>query len=169
MCSPARAEPILVRTQQGPPEETDQEIELLLQSAQEDWSGLSQPEPAIRASQAKDTPGALPTPESTPERTTQNESEPEPEPDPEPESDVVEMPRGWKPIPAEAEAPDRRLNNAPRRKEISSQLSESNVLTGKRQRQRKTLGTYFVAFAAAGQYTRAGRATVLVLASSQLC
>jgi hypothetical protein len=26
-------------------EETDQEIELLLQSAQRDWSGLSQPEP----------------------------------------------------------------------------------------------------------------------------
>jgi hypothetical protein len=38
-----------------PPEETDQEIELLLQSTQEDWSGLSQPEPVARASQAKDT------------------------------------------------------------------------------------------------------------------
>jgi hypothetical protein len=79
-----------------PPEETDQEIELLLQSAQEDWNGLSQPRPAVRASQAKDMPGALPTPESTPEPTTQHdpESEPEPEPDPEPDSDVVEMPRG---------------------------------------------------------------------------
>jgi hypothetical protein len=29
-----------------PPEETDQEIELLLHSAQADWSVLSQPEPA---------------------------------------------------------------------------------------------------------------------------
>ncbi|KAI1527822.1 hypothetical protein PtrSN002B_007308 [Pyrenophora tritici-repentis] len=61
------------------------------------------------------------------------------------------MPRGWEPIPAEAEAPDRRLNNAPRREEISGQVSESNVLTGKRQR--KTLGTYFVAFAEALQQT----------------
>ncbi|KAG9375837.1 hypothetical protein A1F94_013581 [Pyrenophora tritici-repentis] len=60
------------------------------------------------------------------------------------------MPRGWEPIPAEAEAPDRRLNNAPRREEISGQVSESNVLTGKRQ---KTLGTYFVAFAEALQQT----------------
>jgi hypothetical protein len=90
--------------------------------------------------------GALPTPESTPEPTTQHIPEPgsEAESEPEPESDAVEMPRGWKPIPAEAEAPDRRLNNATRREEISSQLSESNVLTGKTQRQRKTLGTYFV-------------------------
>jgi hypothetical protein len=138
-----------------PPVETDQEIELLLQSAQGDWSDLSQPEPEAQASQAKDMSGALPTPESTPEPTTQHDAEPEPEPEPEsehepePDSDAVDMPRGWKPIPAEAEAPCRRLNNAPRREELSSQLSESNVLTGKRQRQRKTLGTYFVAFAAA--------------------
>jgi hypothetical protein len=96
-------------------------------------------------------PGTLPTPKSTPEPTTQLEREPEREPEPESEPDTVEMPRGWEPIPAEAEAPDRRSNNAPRREEISSQLSESNVLTGKRQRQRKTLGTYFVAFAAALQ------------------
>jgi hypothetical protein len=90
-------------------------------------------------------PGALPTPESTPELRTQQGPEPEPEPEP----NAVEMPRGWEPIPAESEAPDRRSNNAPRREEITSQLSESNVLTGKMQRQRKTLGTYFVAFAAA--------------------
>jgi hypothetical protein len=31
-------------------EETDQEIELLLQLAQRDWSGLSQPEPVAQAS-----------------------------------------------------------------------------------------------------------------------
>jgi hypothetical protein len=93
--------------------------------------------------------GALPTPESTPELTTQHDPEPEPESEPKP--DPVEMPRGWEPVPAEAEAPDRRSNNAPRRKEISSQLSESNLLTGKRQRRRKTLSTYFVAFAAALQ------------------
>jgi hypothetical protein len=137
-----------------PLEETDQEIELLLQSAQRDWSGLSQPEQAARASQAKDMPGALPTPESTPEQMTELEPEPEPEHELETgrgEPEAVEMPRGWEPIPAEAELPDRRSNNAPRREEISSQLSESNVLTGKRQRQRKTLGTYFVAFAAALQ------------------
>jgi hypothetical protein len=130
-----------------PPEETDQEIEMLLQSAQEDRSSLNQPEQAARAGQGKETPRALPTPEDTPG----------PEPELEPELDAgendaigsVDMPRGWEPIPANAEAPDRRSNNAPRREEISSQLSESNVLTGKRQRQRKTLGTYFVAFAAA--------------------
>ena len=101
-----------------PLDETDQEIELLLESAQGNWSGLSQPKPAAGTSQAKDMPGALPTPESTPEPTTQHD--PEPESDHEPEPDVVEMPRGWESVPAEAEAPDRRLNNAPRRKEISS-------------------------------------------------
>jgi hypothetical protein len=133
--------------------ETDQEIELLLQSAQRDWSGLSQPEPVAWASQAKDMPGSLPTPENTPEQTSQ----PEPELDTELEAsedeaaEAVEMLQDWEPIPAEVEAPDRRSNNAPRRKEISSQLSESNVLTGKRQRQRKTLGTYFIAFATALQ------------------
>ncbi|KAF7573884.1 hypothetical protein PtrM4_055070 [Pyrenophora tritici-repentis] len=126
-----------------PLEETDQEIELLLQSAQRDWSGPSRSDQAARTDQAKDTSRALPTPRSTPETTTQHE--------PEPESEIVEMPRGWEPIPAEAEAPDRRLNNAPRREEISGQVSESNVLTGKRQR--KTLGTYFVAFAQALQQT----------------
>jgi hypothetical protein len=112
-----------------PLEETDQEIELLLQSAQEDWSGLSQPEPAARASQAKDMSGALPTPESTPEPTIQHDPEPESEPEPEPEfdSDVVDMPRGWKPIPAEAEAPDRQLNNAPRREEISSRVGNNQA------------------------------------------
>ena len=130
-----------------PPEETDQEIELLLQSSQKDWSGPSQSEQAAQTTQDKEMSGALPTPESTPELITQ----PEPEPELEPKPDAVEMPRGWEPVPAEAEAPDRRSNNAPRREEISSQLSESNVLTGKRQRQKKTLGTYFVAFAAALQ------------------
>ncbi|KAI0568892.1 hypothetical protein Alg215_11942, partial [Pyrenophora tritici-repentis] len=96
-----------------PLEETDQEIELLLQSAQRDWSGPSRSDQAARTDQAKDTSRALPTPRSTPETTTQHE--------PEPESEIVEMPRGWEPIPAEAEAPDRRLNNAPRREEISGQ------------------------------------------------
>ncbi|KAF7452722.1 hypothetical protein A1F99_045000 [Pyrenophora tritici-repentis] len=136
-----------------PLEETDQEIELLLQSAQEDWSSLSWPEQAARTEQAKDTSHALPTPESTLGPTTRPEPEPEPEPEAveKDESEIVEMPRGWEPIPAEAEAPDRRLNNAPRREEISGQVSESNVLTGKRQR--KTLGTYFVAFAEALQQT----------------
>ena len=89
----------------------------------------------------------MPTPESTIEPTTQHN--PESEPKIEPKPNAVEMPRGWEPVPAEAEAPDRRSNNAPRREEISSQLDESNVLT--RKRQRKTLGTYFVAFAAALQ------------------
>jgi hypothetical protein len=126
-----------------PPEETDQEIELLLQSSQRDWNSPSQSEQPTQTNQDKDVPGTLPTPESTPEPTTQHE--------PEPELDSVEMPRGWEPIPAEAEAPNRQSNNAPRREEISSQLSKSNILTGKRQRQRKTLGTYFVAFAAALQ------------------
>jgi hypothetical protein len=98
-------------------------------------------------------PGSLPTPENTPEQT----SPPEPELNTELEAsedeaaEAVEMPQGWEPIPAKIEALDRRSNNAPRREEISSQLSESNVLTGKRQRQRKTLGTYFIAFAAALQ------------------
>jgi hypothetical protein len=86
----------------------------------------------------------LPTPESTPEPTTKHDPEHEPKPEP----DAVEMPQGWEPVPAGAEAPDRQSNNAPRCEEISSQLSESNILTGKRQRKRKTLGTYFVAFAA---------------------
>jgi hypothetical protein len=126
-----------------PPEETDQEIELLLQLAQEDWSSLSQPERAAQADQGKEAPHALPTPEDTPEL----ELEPKHEPDAgeNDATEAIDMPRGWEPIPANAEAPDRRSNNAPRREEISSQLSESNVLTGKRQR--KTLGTYFVAFA----------------------
>lgn len=128
-----------------PLEETDQEIEQLLQSAQRDWSSPSQTERAARTDQAKDAPRPLPTPESTPDQTTQQEHEPDPELEPE----TVEMPRGWESVPTEAEAPDRRSNNAPRREEISSQLDESNVLTGKRQR--KTLGTYFVAFAAALQ------------------
>ena len=73
-----------------PPEETDQEIEMLLQSAQNDWSSLSQPERAARASQAKDGPHALPTPESTPEPTTQQD----PELEPESEQDVLQMQRG---------------------------------------------------------------------------
>ncbi|KAF7574081.1 Trypan-PARP domain containing protein [Pyrenophora tritici-repentis] len=160
-----------------PVEETDQEIELLLQSAQEDWSGLSWPEQAARTEQAKDTSHALSTPESTLGPTTRPEPEPEPEPEAvekdepeaverdepeaverdEPEAverdelETVEMPRGWEQMPVEAEAPDRRTNNAPRREETSGQVSESNVLTGKRQR--KTLGTYFVAFAKALQQT----------------
>jgi hypothetical protein len=77
-------------------EETDQEIKLLLQSAQRDWSGLSQPEPVARASQAKDMPGLLPTPENTPEQTSQ----PEPELDTELEAsedeaaEAVEVPQG---------------------------------------------------------------------------
>ncbi|KAG9377455.1 hypothetical protein A1F94_011858 [Pyrenophora tritici-repentis] len=37
------------------------------------------------------------------------------------------MPRGWEQIPAEAEAPDRRLNNAPRREEISGQFELGNL------------------------------------------
>jgi hypothetical protein len=90
----------------------------------------------------------LPTPESTLELTTDT-LDLEAQYEPEPEQEAIEMPRGWNPIPANAEAPDRRSNNAPRREEIGSQLSVSNVLTGKRQR--KTLGTYFVAFAAALQ------------------
>jgi hypothetical protein len=95
----------------------------------------------------------LPTPESNPEQT---EPKPKPEPKHKPETkrgepEAVKMPRGWEPIPAEAEAPDRQSNNAPRREESSSQLSELNVLTGKRQKQSRTLGTYFVAFAAALQ------------------
>ena len=53
-----------------PLEETDQEIELLLQSAQEEWSGLSQSERAAQSNQAKDAPRPLPTPESTPDQTT---------------------------------------------------------------------------------------------------
>lgn len=136
-----------------PPEETDQEIELLLQSAQRNWSAIEQTGRAVRASQAKDTLRAMPTPENTPEPMAyaeleaESEAESEAEPEAEPEAEAFEMPRGWEPIPADEEAPDRRSNNAPRREEISSQLSESNVLTGKRQR--KTLGTYFVAFAAA--------------------
>jgi hypothetical protein len=98
-------------------------------------------------------PGTLPTPESTPEQT---EPETEPKPKHEPETgrgkpEAVEMPQGWKPIPAKAEAPDEQSNNTLRREEISSQLSESNVLTEKRQRQSKRLGTYFVAFATALQ------------------
>lgn len=92
----------------------------------------------------------MPTPESTPEPTTQQDTlDVEAQYDLEPEQEAVEMPRGWEPIPADAEAPDQQSNNAPRREEISSQFSESNILTGKRQR--KPLGTYFVAFAAALQ------------------
>ena len=133
-----------------PPEETDQEIELLLQLAHRDWSKIDQPKQAAQVSHAKDTLRMLPTPENTPEPMTQGdypEAEPEADPEVEPEAEAFEMPRGWEPIPADEEAPDRRSNNAPRREEISSQLSESNILTGKRQR--KTLGTYFVTFAAA--------------------
>ena len=69
-----------------PLEETDQEIELLLQSAQGDWSGPRQTERASQTDQAKDAPRPLPTPESTPDQTTQPEPKLEPE--------VVEMPRG---------------------------------------------------------------------------
>ncbi|PZC88370.1 hypothetical protein A1F95_10962 [Pyrenophora tritici-repentis] len=90
-------------------EETDQEIELLLKSAQRDWSGPSRSEQAARTDHAKDTSRTFPTPESTPESM----------PEPEPELETVEMPRGREQIPVEAEAPDRRLNNAPRREEIS--------------------------------------------------
>ncbi|PZC87630.1 hypothetical protein A1F95_11301, partial [Pyrenophora tritici-repentis] len=123
------------------------EIELLLQSAQEDWSGLSWPEQAARTEQAKDTSHALSTPESTLGPTTRPEPEPEPEPEAvekdepeaverdepeaverdEPEAverdelETVEMPRGWEQMPVEAEAPDRRTNNAPRREETSGQ------------------------------------------------
>ncbi|KAI1665482.1 hypothetical protein L13192_10423 [Pyrenophora tritici-repentis] len=86
---------------------------MLLQSAQRDWSGPSRSEQAARTDHAKDAPRTLPTPESTPE------SMPEPEPEPEPELETVEMPQGWEQIPAEAEALDRRLNNALRREEIS--------------------------------------------------
>ncbi|KAI1577156.1 hypothetical protein PtrEW13061_010556 [Pyrenophora tritici-repentis] len=58
-----------------PLEETDQEIELLLQSAQEDWSSPSWPEQAARTEQAKDTSHALPTPESTLGRLRNNQSD----------------------------------------------------------------------------------------------
>ena len=88
------------------PEETDQEIELLLQSAQGDWSNLSQPERDARANQDKDMHGTLPTPESTPEATAERELEPELEAVRADEPEAVEMPRGWEPIPAEAEALD---------------------------------------------------------------
>jgi hypothetical protein len=57
------------------------------------------------------------------------------------------MPRGWQTLPLEAEAPNRRLNNALRREEISSQIDQSNVLTSKRQQQ--TLSLYYTAFALA--------------------
>ncbi|KAG9384230.1 hypothetical protein A1F94_006141 [Pyrenophora tritici-repentis] len=124
-----------------PVEETDQEIELLLQSAQEDWT-RAEPEPEAVE---KDEPEAVERDE--PEAVERDE----PEAVERDELETVEMPRGWEQMPVEAEAPDRRTNNAPRREETSGQVSESNVLTGKRQR--KTLGTYFVAFAKALQQT----------------
>jgi hypothetical protein len=127
------------------PEETDQETEILLQSAHTIGSNASQLEPDVRAEQAKDTTHALPSPKNTPEPGLQPEPELELEPDPK----SIEIPRGWELIPSDAEAPDRRSNNAPRRDEIGSQLSKSNVLT--KRMQGKTLGRYFVAFAAARQ------------------
>ena len=50
--------------------------------------------------------GILPTPESTPQATAERELEPELEAVRADEPEAVEMPRGWEPIPAEAEAPD---------------------------------------------------------------
>ncbi|KAH6043913.1 hypothetical protein HBI67_248520, partial [Parastagonospora nodorum] len=83
------------------------------------------------------TAGWLPTPEDTPEPNDQSVSS----------QDTVELPRGWQTIAPDADAPDRRSNNAPRREEISSQIDASNVLTTRRQR--STLGTYYTAFALA--------------------
>ena len=55
-------------------------------------------------------PGTLPTPESTPGPTLEREPEREPERELEAvgrdEPEAIEMPRGWEPIPAEAEALD---------------------------------------------------------------
>jgi hypothetical protein len=47
-----------------------QEIEMLLQSSQRDWSSPSQSEEPTKTNQDKDVPGSLPNPESTPEPTT---------------------------------------------------------------------------------------------------
>ena len=80
-----------------PPEETDQEIELLLQLAHRDWSKIDQPKQAAQVSHAKDTLRMLPTPENTPEPMTQGdypEAEPEADPEVEPEAEAFEMPRG---------------------------------------------------------------------------
>jgi len=132
-----------------PPKETNYEIQLLLQTAREGQISVQHHK---RADLSKHTFRELPTPKNTPEPTFWQDAldlDLEPEIEPESNLDAIDLPRGWEPIPSDAEAPDRRLNNAPRREEISSQLSSSNVLTGKRQR--KTLGTYFVAFAAALQ------------------
>ncbi|UPX14861.1 uncharacterized protein EKO05_0005332 [Ascochyta rabiei] len=86
----------------------------------------------------------LPTPEDTPEPSYLLDGNRE----------IVEssqesgsMPRGWQTLMPEAEAPDRRSNNAPRREDISSQIDEANVLTSRRQR--RPLGSYYTAFALA--------------------
>jgi hypothetical protein len=130
-----------------PPEETDQENEILLQSAHTIGSNTSQLEPAVQAEQAKDTTHALPSLKNMPEPEPGLQLELELELELEPKS--IKIPRGWEPIPSDAEAPGQRSNNAPRRGEIGSQLSKSNVPT--KRMQGKTLGKYFVAFAAARQ------------------
>ena len=91
---------------------------------------------------AENTARWLLTPENTPEPNEQSLSSQE----------TVELPRGWQAIAPDDEAPNRQINNAPRREEISSQIDASNVLTSRRQR--RTLGTYFTAFALAVNSTK---------------
>jgi hypothetical protein len=76
---------------------------------------------AVRQQQpdAKNTARWLPTPENTPKPNEQSLSSQE----------TVKLPRGWQAIAPNADAPDRRSNNAPRQEEISSQIDASNVLT----------------------------------------
>jgi hypothetical protein len=82
----------------------------------------------------------LPSPKETPEPDQSDQND---------QSDQAEdasssMPRGWQPIEEDKEAPNRVSNNAPRKKEINSQLNQGNIIS--RKRTRGWLGAYVTSF-----------------------
>jgi hypothetical protein len=91
-------------------------------------------------SQQQDTAEALMTPEMTPDSQELSQI-----------ADQVMEDTGWGrgyALAPEGEELDRTSNNARRREEISSQVSEQFILKGKRSRKPVNLGTYLATFAA---------------------
>ncbi|KAF1359113.1 hypothetical protein EJ07DRAFT_156037 [Lizonia empirigonia] len=90
----------------------------------------------------------LPTPEATPEpeQSNQRSGGDQDQDDQSDQEAIVDysMPRGWKAVDQGEDAPDRVINNAPRREEISGQLDENNIIRGSRTR--RLPGAYATSF-----------------------
>jgi hypothetical protein len=113
-----------------------------LSRIQEDDQAENQP--LSQLDQSKETDQALPTPEATPEP-DQSSGGDDHDQDQDQDQDEYVMPRGWQPISQDQEIPDRVINNAPRREEVSSQVDQNNIITEGR-RTRRLPGAYATSF-----------------------